>query len=253
MRTSGHFMLGCGDIRKVLGRDGKVFLRFALSAIAGEWQMEFTETHREQRRSREDTIMTTSGYERSAISALMGGSVHRAGRTDVSQRDLRDSMAHYASGLTIVTGFDLDGPVGFTCQSFYSVSLDPPLISFSVMTSSSSYPRIRDTGRFCVNILAHNQHELSNQFARRGTDKWAGTEWGITTAGTPVLRGTLLWIDCELRDEYEAGDHYIVVGEVKELSPGDWNRGEPLVFFKGSYRTLQRREWWPQRPWVLDE
>jgi 3-hydroxy-9,10-secoandrosta-1,3,5(10)-triene-9,17-dione monooxygenase reductase component len=83
----------------------------------------------------------------------------------------REAVGHYASGITIITGHDSEGPIGFTCQSFYSVSVDPPLVSFSVMKTSTTYPRIRDTGTFAVNILAADQGTISNQFARRGTDK----------------------------------------------------------------------------------
>ncbi|GGF35225.1 flavin reductase family protein [Subtercola lobariae] len=158
--------------------------------------------------------------------------------TTITPRELRDSLGHYASGVTIITGTDDDGPIGFTCQSFYSVSLEPPLISFSVMKTSTSYPRIRETGRFCVNILAEDQHELSNIFARRGTDKWAGLDWQVSEMGNPVLEGTLLWVDCELQDEYEAGDHYIVVGRVVELGALDAYGRQPLVFFKGTYSQL---------------
>ncbi|MDO5862914.1 MULTISPECIES: flavin reductase family protein [Paenarthrobacter] len=176
----------------------------------------------------------------------------RSGRTDIDPREMRDSMGHYASGITIITGYDDSGPIGFTCQSFYSVSLEPPLVSFSVMTTSGSYPRLRATGRFCVNVLAHNQSDLSNQFARRASDKWAGVGWGPSAAGNPVLDDTLLWVDCETVAEYEAGDHYIVVGAVNEISPLGWHSGDPLVFFKGNYRHLRSHER-PVRAWFVDE
>lgn len=177
--------------------------------------------------------------------------LHR-GRIGAAPRELRDTMGQFASGVTVVTGVDAAGPIGFTCQSFHSVSLEPALVSFSVMTSSTSYQRLRETGRFCVNVLAHGQDPLSNQFARRGADKWAGVEWGASAGGNPVLGGTLMWVDCELRDEHEAGDHYIVVGAVKELSPVEWHQGEPLVFFKGRYRSLRAVTAWPNRSWICD-
>lgn len=196
--------------------------------------------------------MTITDDSRTRLERLATGPVQHRGRTEMQSRELRDTMGQFASGVTIVTGVDADGPVGFTCQSFHSVSLEPALISLSVMTTSSSYLRLRESGRFCVNVLAHGQDALSNQFARRGTDKWAGVSWGVSAAGNPVLDDTMMWIDCELRDEHEAGDHYIVVAEVKELSPIDWYQGEPLVFFKGSYRSLQKRDWWPRRSWICD-
>ena len=73
-------------------------------------------------------------------------------------RVFRDTLGHYASGITIISGVDEQGPIGFTCQSFYSVSTEPPLVSFSVMTNSTTYPRVRSTGKFAVNVLAHDQH-----------------------------------------------------------------------------------------------
>jgi 3-hydroxy-9,10-secoandrosta-1,3,5(10)-triene-9,17-dione monooxygenase reductase component len=157
-------------------------------------------------------------------------------------RSFRDTLGHYASGITIISSVDEEGPVGFTCQSFYSVSTEPPLVSFSVMTSSTTYPRVRETGKFAVNVLAHDQHTVSNQFARKGTDKWAGIPWSPTHAGNPVIADTLMWLDCEIWAEYEAGDHYIVIGRVTEMSPSEWHKHEPLLYFKGQYRHLRDLE-----------
>jgi 3-hydroxy-9,10-secoandrosta-1,3,5(10)-triene-9,17-dione monooxygenase reductase component len=157
-------------------------------------------------------------------------------------RSFRDTLGHYASGITIISSIDEEGPVGFTCQSFYSVSTEPPLVSFSVMTNSTTYPRVRETGKFTVNVLAHDQHTMSNQFARKGTDKWAGISWSPTRAGNPVIADTLMWLDCEIWAEYEAGDHYIVIGRVTEMSPAEWHKHEPLLYFKGRYRHLRDPE-----------
>lgn len=166
---------------------------------------------------------------------------HRAEALD--PRAFRDTLGHFASGVTIISGADGEGPAGFTCQSFYSVSMDPPLVSFSVMRTSTTYPRIRETGNFAVNVLSHHQHEVSSQFARSGTDKWAGIARQETASGNPVIEGTLMWLDCEIWAEHEAGDHLIVIGRVVETSPSDWRRHqphhEPLVFFKGAYRHLR--------------
>lgn len=154
-------------------------------------------------------------------------------------RVFRDTLGHYASGITIISGIDEEGPIGFTCQSFYSVSTEPPLVSFSVMTNSTTYPRVRETGKFAVNVLAHDQHTVSNQFARKGTDKWAGIDWTPTAAGNPVIADTLMWLDCDIWAEHEAGDHYIVIGRVNEMSPASWHKEEPLLYFKGQYRHLR--------------
>jgi len=157
-------------------------------------------------------------------------------------RVFRDTLGHYASGITIISGIDEQGPVGFTCQAFYSVSAEPPLVSFSVMTNSTSYPRVRETGKFAVNVLSHRQHTVSNQFARKGTNKWAGIEWTPTVAGNPVITDTLMWLDCEIWAEHEAGDHLIVIGRVNEMSQAESHKHEPLLYFKGQYRQLREVE-----------
>ena len=97
--------------------------------------------------------------------------------TAIEPLRFRKALGHYASGITVITSHIDDEPIGFTCQSFYSVSMSPPLVSFSVMSSSASYPKIRQAGRFAVNILSGDQVRISNQFARRGEDKWHGIEW----------------------------------------------------------------------------
>lgn len=154
-------------------------------------------------------------------------------------RAFRTALGHYASGITIIGGFDGIEPIGFTCQSFYSVSVAPPLVSFSVMTSSTSYPRIRETGKFAVNVLSHSQIDVSNQFASKGTDKWAGVDWSLTKNRNPIIADTLMWLDCDIYAEHEAGDHYIVVGRVNEMSTAEWHGDEPLLYFKGQYRHLR--------------
>ena len=150
----------------------------------------------------------------------------------------REALGHYASGITVVTTH-IDGePIGFTCQSFHSVSMSPPLVSFSVMSSSASYPKIRQAGRFAVNILSEAQVEVSNQFARRGADKWRGIDWQESPLGNPLIAGSLHWIDCEIHAEHAAGDHVIVIGEVKALDLQEAAATQPLLYFKGQYRNI---------------
>jgi 3-hydroxy-9,10-secoandrosta-1,3,5(10)-triene-9,17-dione monooxygenase reductase component len=150
----------------------------------------------------------------------------------------REALGHYASGITVITSH-IDGePVGFTCQSFHSVSMSPPLVSFSVMSSSASYPKIRQAGRFAVNILSDEQVDISNQFARRGTDKWQGITWQESPLGNPVIVGSLHWLDCEIVAEHAAGDHLIVIGEVKALNLQEAAAAQPLLYFKGRYRNI---------------
>ncbi|WP_211443010.1 flavin reductase family protein [Collimonas humicola] len=150
----------------------------------------------------------------------------------------REALGHYASGITVITSH-MDGePIGFTCQSFHSVSMSPPLVSFSVMTSSASYPKIRQAGRFAVNILSDEQARISNQFARRGTDKWLGIEWQESPLGNPIIVGSLHWLDCEIHAEHAAGDHLIVIGEVKALNLQEAAATQPLLYYKGQYCNL---------------
>jgi flavin reductase (DIM6/NTAB) family NADH-FMN oxidoreductase RutF len=150
----------------------------------------------------------------------------------------RQALGHYASGITVITSC-IDGePIGFTCQSFYSVSMSPPLVSFSVMSSSASYPCIRRAGRFMVNILSGEQVGISNQFARKGTDKWEGVEWQKSPLGNPIIVGSLHWLDCEIHAEHVAGDHLIVIGEVKALNLQATAATQPLLYFKGQYCNL---------------
>ncbi|GGE58983.1 monooxygenase [Halopseudomonas oceani] len=150
----------------------------------------------------------------------------------------REALGHYASGITVITS-NVDGePIGFTCQSFYSVSMSPPLVSFSVKSDSYSYPKIRRAGRFAVNILSGDQVSISNRFARQGADKWHSVEWQSSPLGSPVIDGSLHWLDCEIHAEHAAGDHLIVIGEVKALSPQESAPVEPLLYFKGQYHSL---------------
>ncbi|QSL92743.1 flavin reductase family protein [Ectopseudomonas toyotomiensis] len=150
----------------------------------------------------------------------------------------REALGHYASGITVITSLIDDEPLGFTCQSFYSVSMSPPLVSFSVMANSYSYPKIRRAGRFAVNILSGEQISISNTFARQGADKWNDVEWHASPLGNPIIDNSLHWLDCEIHAEHVAGDHLIVIGEVKALRVQENVAARPLLYFKGRYCNL---------------
>lgn len=156
----------------------------------------------------------------------------------VTPEAMRDALGAFASGVVVVTAQGPDGPVGFTCQSFSSLSLDPPLVSFSPSRSSSSWPRIREIGRFCVNVLAAEHEHHSAGFARSGTDKFAGVSWYPAPSGAPVLEGVGAWIDCTLWNEYDGGDHTIVAARADALG-ADPER-LPLLFFRGGYHLTPR-------------
>ncbi|MCE0767993.1 flavin reductase family protein [Pseudonocardia kujensis] len=151
----------------------------------------------------------------------------------VTPEAMRDVLGHFVSGVVVITAQGPDGPLGFTCQSFASLSLDPPLISFSPARTSSTWPRIREVGSFCVNVLAEDHQEYSNGFARSGTDKFAGVRWSPAPSGSPVLEGVSAWIDCTLWNEHDGGDHTIVLGRVSDLG-ADATR-LPLLFYRGNY------------------
>ncbi|KQV77061.1 flavin reductase [Aeromicrobium sp. Root344] len=150
-------------------------------------------------------------------------------------RTYRDVLGQYASGVTVVTTLMGDAPVGMTCQSFTSVSLDPPLVAFLPMKTSRAFAAIRKTRRFCVNFLAAEQAEVSNAFASQADDKFAGVDWAPTDSGMPRLGGIVGWVDCVVQDVHEAGDHYLVIGRVEDLGHGDGEK--PLLFHRGRYRT----------------
>ena len=154
-------------------------------------------------------------------------------------RRFRDVLGRFASGVTVVTSVSNDEPVGLTCQSFMSVSLDPPLVLFSPAKSSRAWPLIQRAGKFCVNFLSADQADLSNTMASRGVDKFAGIHWeAAPETGSPLLPGTLGYVDCSIHRVHEAGDHYVVIGRVLDLDLTD-APGEPLLFFEGGYRTTQ--------------
>lgn len=155
----------------------------------------------------------------------------------VPELQFKSVLGHFCSGVAVLTATLDDHPVGLTCQSFFSVSIDPPLVAFSVATSSTSFPSISRAGTCCVNVLASDQLDLSNRFARSGTDKWTGTSWHSTPkTGDPIVEGVLAWIECELEQEHDAGDHILVVARV--LSLGARPDAEPLLYYKSQYAHL---------------
>jgi 3-hydroxy-9,10-secoandrosta-1,3,5(10)-triene-9,17-dione monooxygenase reductase component len=150
---------------------------------------------------------------------------------------MREVLGHFASGVTVVTAVTADGPIGFTCQSFSSLSLDPPLVAFAPARTSRTWPGLRAIGRFCVNVLAEGQDAVSQNFARSGGDKFTGVRWTPSAHGSPVLEDVVAWIDGELWAEYDGGDHTIVVARVLDLGAHPDRR--PLLYHRGAYGLLQ--------------
>jgi 3-hydroxy-9,10-secoandrosta-1,3,5(10)-triene-9,17-dione monooxygenase reductase component len=153
-------------------------------------------------------------------------------------RRFRDVLGLFASGVAVVTSLSDDVPVGMTCQSFASVSLDPPLVLFVPAKTSRAWPLIQRSGRFCVNFLAEDQLAVSAVMASRGVDKFADVKWSPSAAtGSPVIDGVLGYVDCTMYAVHAGGDHCIAIGRVLDLATLSDKR--PLLFFRGEYRTIQ--------------
>ncbi|XVV16016.1 flavin reductase family protein [Actinoplanes sp. CA-131856] len=149
----------------------------------------------------------------------------------------RKVLGAFPSGVVVVTAHDESGPHGFTCQSFVSLSLQPLLISFAPARTSRTWPRIRDAGTFCVNVLADDQRHVSAAFAGTRADRFGTVDWHAGPNGEPMLGGACAWITGRLRNEFDGGDHTIAVAEVTAMTV-DPDR-TPLVFHQGSYAAVR--------------
>ncbi|WP_420145607.1 flavin reductase family protein [Sphingobium sp.] len=146
----------------------------------------------------------------------------------------RQILGHYPTGVCAITTMQPDGtPAAMIVGSFTSVSLDPLLVAFLPDKGSTSWPKIESAGGFCVNVLADHQEELCRTLASRSPDKFDHVAYHLSARGMPVLDGALAWIDCALYAVYEAGDHYIAVGQVEGIDVH--HPGAPLLFYKGAY------------------
>ena len=154
-------------------------------------------------------------------------------------RQFRDVLGLFASGVTVVTSLSDGAPVGMTCQSFSSVSLEPPLVMFCPAKTSRAWPLMQRAGFFCVNILAADQADVSNAMATKGTDKYDGIDWRPAATGAPLIDGVLGYVDCTVHSVHEAGDHYVVLGRVKQLGFGG-DGAKPLLYYRGGYDTVTR-------------
>jgi 3-hydroxy-9,10-secoandrosta-1,3,5(10)-triene-9,17-dione monooxygenase reductase component len=152
--------------------------------------------------------------------------------TGLDQARFREVLGHFATGVTIVTALEEGLPVGFSCQSFAALSLDPPMVVLAPARASTSWPRIRAAGAFCVNILGEHQEAVCRAFAISGGDKFSGVGWRPGITGAPVIDGSLAVVECELGDIFEGGDHEIVTGSVISLEVGE---GGPLLFYRGGF------------------
>lgn len=157
----------------------------------------------------------------------------------IDSAEFRKVLGHFPTGVTVVATVHEGKAVGLAVGSFFSLSLDPPLVGFSVGKESNSWASIKAAGHFVVNVLSDSQVPVCNQFAGKGEDKFEGVDWtpAVSTGG-PRLDGCVAHIDCTLHQIVDAGDHDLVIGEVKALQV-DRDEDGPLVFFKGGYYSVE--------------
>jgi len=152
-------------------------------------------------------------------------------------RSFRQALGCFATGITVVTSVGLDGEyLGFTANSFNSVSLDPPLVLFSLDRGAYSLKAFEAAGVFAINILREDQEAVSIAFARALSNKWEGVRTEIWQTGSPILIDALASFDCETTSMHDGGDHVIFVGRVLRLRAGV--DGRPLLYFRGAYRQI---------------
>lgn len=153
-------------------------------------------------------------------------------------REFRRALGQFATGIAVMTTRDGAGRgVGVTVNSFTSVSLAPPLVSFCLDRSALSFANFMAAERFAVNVLAADQQAVSQGFARSiGDDKFAGVDFVDGPCGSPLIADCLVWLLCRRHTLIEAGDHVIVLGEVIEVLPG--RQADPLLYFRGQYAHL---------------
>jgi 3-hydroxy-9,10-secoandrosta-1,3,5(10)-triene-9,17-dione monooxygenase reductase component len=154
-------------------------------------------------------------------------------------RNLRGALGQFATGVTVITTVDGDkSPVGVTASSFNSVSLDPPLVLWSLAKTARSMKAFEESGYFCVHVLGASQEELSARFATPGSDKFAGQEWIPGHGEVPLLPDFAARFQCKTTHMYEGGDHLIFVGEVLDYEKSD---EPPLVFHGGRYALAKSK------------
>lgn len=144
----------------------------------------------------------------------------------------KDVVGHYATGAVVVTAATVQGPVGFTCQTFGALSLDPILVSFAAKSSGQSWLRVREASAVGINILAADQEALARSFAMSGTDKFVGVPWTPAPHGSPLLVGALAHLEGTIVSVTTHGDHDIAVAQLHFV---DAHAGRPLLYYRGNF------------------
>ena len=151
--------------------------------------------------------------------AVMNTRSPRAAARGFDSAHFRRALSQFATGVTVITTRLADGSFrGLTASSFNSVSLDPPLVLWSLGTGANSMPIFSGISHYVINVLAAGQEELAMRFSRRTDDPWANTEYELSRTGQPILKGVTAWFECHNRSRYPEGDHVIFVGEVEECA-----------------------------------
>ena len=151
-------------------------------------------------------------------------------------RALRDAFGCFTTGVTVVTTLNGETPVGFTANSFTSVSLDPPLALVSIGLTASCLPALLTSGRFVVNVLHVDQEAVARQFTRKDGDRFEGLATETWATGVPVLDGCMASFECETHHSFEAGDPQLFVGRILKVRYDPHH--EPLVYLRGGYRRV---------------
>lgn len=161
--------------------------------------------------------------------------------SQIDPRDFRNALGTYGTGVTIITAMAADGkPYGITCNSFASVSLNPPLVLWSLGGYSSSLTVFQNASHFTVHVLGTSQQALANKFAKSSEDKFAGLDWTPGLGNAPVLAESVANFQCRSVNRYYGGDHVIFLGAVEAYA---YTANEPLLFARGTYgRFLSHNE-----------
>jgi flavin reductase (DIM6/NTAB) family NADH-FMN oxidoreductase RutF len=156
-----------------------------------------------------------------------------SGNSALDPRDFRNALGTFATGVTIITAMAADGkPYGLTCNSFASVSINPPLVLWSLGMYSQGLPVFQNASHFAVNVLGASQAALATRFAKSSVDRFESVDWKPGLGQAPLLADCVAWFQCRAANRYYGGDHVIFLGAVEAYA---YNRKEPLLFVRSGY------------------
>ena len=187
-----------------------------------------------------DPLPVPSGTARAFAPVRSPASLTRATPAPASafsEHQFRDALAQFATGVTVIAARRADGRfVGFTANSFNSVSLDPPLVLWSLSRRSLSLPAFEAAERYAVNVLSETQVDLARRFSRPHADRFEGVDYRLGWSDAPLIEGCVAWIECSHHGRHRAGDHVVFIGDVRACARG---HGRGLVFHEHRYATTR--------------